>query len=119
MHGQIIKSLGFLSILLFFTGCNEILTVVTGSEAGEKIVRNYISLYSNTIYDDTVSFKSALSEFDDGFNDADDILFLIRNKDLLVFGDESAAIEIKFFEGGYNITLFTSSEAIDKAFRSF
>lgn len=45
-------------LALLLTGCDEILSVVTCNEEGEKVVNNYISIYGDKVYDATNSIKS-------------------------------------------------------------
>ena len=56
------KKLGIIlfSCLLAFllTSCDEVLSVVTAGKDGEKVVNNYVSVISDKVYDDTVTFKS-------------------------------------------------------------
>ena len=40
------------------TSCDEVLSVVTVDENGEKVVNNYVSLFADKVYDESVSFKS-------------------------------------------------------------
>lgn len=112
-------------LALLLTGCDEILSVVTCNEEGEKVVNNYISIYSDKVYDATNSIKSwdELDIFDDGLfelDDMDDLLFKIENKkeQIVVLGTEDAALEISFFDGGYNYTLFSSAESLNNAINS-
>ena len=112
-------------LALLFTGCDEVLSVVTCNEDGEKVVNNYISIYGDKVYDETSSIKSwtDLNIFNEGFldiNDMDDLLFKIENKkeNIVVFGSKDTAIELSFFDGGYNYTLFSSAESINSAINS-
>ncbi len=108
---------------LMFTGCDEVLSVVTCNEEGEKIVNSYISIFGDKVYDETSSIKSwdKLTIFEDvDMDDMDDLLFKIENKkeQIVVVGTKETAIEITFFEGGYNYKLFSSAEAINNAINS-
>ena len=111
-----------LAVLL--TSCDEILSVVTAGKDGEKKVNNYVSMFSDKVYDETTKFKQwkNLSVFDD-FDDEemDDMLFTIENEKekLIVVGDEEAAFEISFFDGGYKYTVFSSMDTLNTMFDSF
>ena len=111
------------SLLLVFllSSCDEVLSVVTVGENGEKIVNNYVSVISDKFYDETVTLKSWQDiDFikDEEFIEIDDLLFKIENKkeNIVVFGDEESAIEISFFEGGYKYTVFSSIESLNRMF---
>lgn len=111
------------SLLLVFllSSCNEVLSVVTVGENGEKIVNNYVSVISDKFYDETVTLKSWQDiDFikDEEFIEIDDLLFKIENKkeNIVVFGDEESAIEISFFDGGYKYTVFSSIESLNRMF---
>ena len=113
----------FFSLLLgvLLTSCDEVLSVVTAGENGEKIVNNYVSIISDKVYDETVTFKSwqDLDIVDDEEVVAkNDLLFKIENKKekIVVLGDKDAAIEISFFDGGYKYTVFSSMESINHMF---
>lgn len=112
-------------LALLFTGCDEVLSVVTCNEEGEKVVNNYISIFDDKVYDETSSIKSwtDLDIFDDGLvdiDDMDDLLFKIENKkeQIVVLGTEETAVEISFFDGGYNYTLFSSADSLNNAINS-
>ena len=100
---------------LFIMGCDDVLTVVTVNENGEKVINSYISLMGNTVYDSTVSLKN-WRDIDD-FS-SDDLLFTIVNnkENIVVLGDAEAAIEISFFDGGYKYTVFMSADGLSEAF---
>ena len=111
------------SLLLVFllSSCDEVLSVVTVGENGEKIVNNYVSVISDKFYDETVTLKSWQDiDFikDEEFIEVDDLLFKIENKkeNIVVFGDEESAIEISFFDGGYKYTVFSSIESLNRMF---
>ena len=110
----------FFSLLLavLLTSCDEVLSVVTAGENGEKIVNNYVSIISDKVYDETMTFKSWQDI--DIVNDVeiDDLLFKIENKKekIVVVGDKNAAIEISFFDGGYKYTVFSSMESLNHMF---
>lgn len=111
------------SLLLVFllSSCDEVLSVVTVGENGEKIVNNYVSVISDKFYDETVTLKSWRDiDFikDEEFIEIDDLLFKIENKkeNIVVFGDEESAIEISFFDGGYKYTVFSSIESLNRMF---
>ena len=120
------KKLGFLLfsclLALLLTSCDEVLSVVTVGENGEKVVNSYVSMFGDKVYDETASFKSwkdieLLSEED--AVDMDDLLFKIESKkeNVVVLGDKDAAIEISFFDGGYKYTLFASTDSLSNAFK--
>ncbi|MBQ1971924.1 MAG: hypothetical protein II223_05720 [Treponema sp.] len=111
------------SLLLVFllSSCDEVLSVVTVGENGEKIVNNYVSVISDKFYDETVTLKSWQDiDFikDEEFIEIDDLLFKIENKkeNIVVLGDEESAIEISFFDGGYKYTVFSSIESLNRMF---
>lgn len=111
------------SLLLVFllSSCDEVLSVVTVGENGEKIVNNYVSVISDKFYDETVTLKSWQDiDFikDEEFIEIDDLLFKIENKkeNIVVFGDEESAIEISFFDGVYKYTVFSSIESLNRMF---
>ena len=110
----------FFSLLLavLLTSCDEVLSVVTAGENGEKIVNNYVSIISDKVYDETMTFKSWQDiDIVDGV-EKDDLLFKIENKKekIVVLGDKNAAIEISFFDGGYKYTVFSSMESLNHMF---
>jgi len=112
----------FLCLLAFLlTSCDEVLSVVTVNKDGEKVVNNYVSMFGNKVYDKSVTLKSwkdiELFNDYDGI-DMEDLLFKIVNKkeNLVVLGDEKAAIEISFFDGGYKYKLFSSMEELNNMF---
>ena len=119
------KKLGivlFLSLLVFLvTSCDEVLSVVTAGKDGEKVVNNYVSMLSDKVYDETVSFKS-WQDVDIVDNEEvvekENLLFKIENKkeQVVVLGNEEAAIEISFFDGGYKYTVFSSMESLNHMF---
>ena len=43
---------------LFLMGCEDILTVVTVNENGEKVIHSYISIMGNNVYDSTVNLRN-------------------------------------------------------------
>lgn len=112
----------FLCLLAFLlTSCDEVLSVVTVNKDGEKVVNNYVSMFGNKVYDESVTLKSwkdiELFNDYDGI-DMEDLLFKIVNKkeNLVVLGDEKTAIEISFFDGGYKYKLFSSMEELNNMF---
>ena len=110
-----------LLIVFLLSSCDEVLSVVTVGENGEKIVNNYVSVISDKFYDETVTLKSWRDiDFikDEEFIEIDDLLFKIENKkeNIVVFGDEESAIEISFFDGGYKYTVFSSIESLNRMF---
>ena len=109
-------------LALLLTSCDEVLSVVTVGENGEKVVNSYVSMFGDKVYDETASFKSwkdieLLS--DEDAVDMDDLLFKIESKkeNVIVLGDKDAAIEISFFDGGYKYTLFASTDSLSNAFK--
>ena len=113
--------IGMLSLLLM--GCDDVLSVITVNENGEKVVHNYISIIGDTVYDATVSLKNwrDLEELKDDDLSSIDLLFtIVSNKDnIVVFGTAESAAEIKFFDGGYKYTAFVSVDSLSNAFGSF
>ena len=110
-----------LFLVFLLSSCDEVLSVVTVGENGEKIVNNYVSVISDKFYDETVTLKSWQDiDFikDEEFIEIDDLLFKIENKkeNIVVFGDEESAIEISFFDGGYKYTVFSSIESLNRMF---
>ena len=120
------KKLGFLLfsclLALLLTSCDEVLSVVTVGENGEKVVNSYVSMFGDKVYDETASFKSwkdiELLRDEDAV-DMDDLLFKIESKkeNVIVLGDKDAAVEISFFDGGYKYTLFASTDSLSNAFK--
>lgn len=120
------KKLGFLLfsclLALLLTSCDEVLSVVTVDENGEKVVNSYVSMFGDKVYDETASFKSwkdiELLRDEDAV-DMDDLLFKIESKkeNVIVLGDKDAAVEISFFDGGYKYTLFASTDSLSNAFK--
>lgn len=119
------KKLGLALFLCLFafllTSCDEVLSVVTVNKDGQKIVNNYVSMFGNKVYDESVTLKSwqdldVFNEYDS--IDMEDLLFKIVNKkeNIVVLGDEKAAIEITFFDGGYKYMLFSSMDELNKMF---
>ena len=119
------KKLGLALFLCLFafllTSCDEVLSVVTVNKDGEKVVNNYVSMFGNKVYDESVTLKSwkdiELFNDYDGI-DMEDLLFKIvkKKENLVVLGDEKAAIEISFFDGGYKYKLFSSMEELNNMF---
>ena len=103
--------------VFLFTSCDEVLTVVTENESGEKVVTNYVSFMGNKVYDSSASFKNwkenevLVSLLEEEGYEYD---FTIKNsKDqIVVLGNEYYAFELKYFEGGYSYTLYMSSSAL-------
>ena len=105
------------------TSCDEVLSVVTVDENGEKVVNNYVSLFEDKVYDESVSFKSwndieLLSK--EKAVEMNNLLFKIENKkeNIVVLGDKEAAVELSFFEGGYKYTLFASTDSLSGSMNS-
>lgn len=119
------KKIGLLLLLcmaaLLFTSCDEVLSVVTVGENGEKVVNNYISMFGNKVYDETVSIKKwrDIELLAESGIKMENLLFNIENKkeNIVVLGDKDGAIEISFFDGGYNYKLFASAESINDMFK--
>jgi hypothetical protein len=119
-------------LLLFFsclaaillTSCDEFLSVVTLDENGDKVLNNYVSLFSDKVDDQNASLNSwndiNLLVKDKVIN-MDKLLFTIENKkeNIVVLGDNEAALELAFFDGGYTYTLFASSDKLSKSLESF
>lgn len=109
-------------LVLLITSCDEVLSVVTPGENGEKVVNNYVSMFSDKVYDESVSIKTwnnlDIFEDKDVVEMMDDLLFKIENKKekIVVLGDKNAAIEISFFDGGYKYTIFSSMESLNHMF---
>jgi hypothetical protein len=106
---------------LFLMGCDDVLTVVTVNENGEKVIHSYISLMGDTVYDSTASLKNWRDmeqiKNDDDFS-SDNLLFTIVNKkeNIVVLGNAEAAVEISFFDGGYKYTAYMSADSLSEAF---
>lgn len=130
------KKLGLLllSCLCAFLliSCNEVLSVVTVDDDGQKIVNNYVSIHGNTVYDESISMKHWQNielfskEINDDFllkvkNKPEELLFKIENKKekVVVLGDGEGAIEIHFFEGGYKYTIFSSMDSLENSMNMF
>ncbi len=113
----------FLCLFAFLlTSCDEVLSVVTADKDGKKVVNNYVSMFANTVYDESISLKTwrNIELFKENETvDMDSLLFKIENKkeNLVVLGDEKSAIEIRFFEGGYKYRLFSSMEELNRMFK--
>ena len=105
---------------LFLMGCEEILTVVTVNENGEKVVRSYISIIGNNVYDSTVNLRNwrNIEELKNDDFSSDNLLFQIVNntENIVVLGNADAAIEISFFDGGYKYTVYMSADSLTGAF---
>lgn len=108
----------FLSFL--FVSCDEVLSVATKNGNGGKVIRNYVKMIGDTVYDDSVNMGSWENAyvFDGDDVDLDNLLFKIENKKekLIVLGSSETAVELKFFDGGYKYTLFVEDEAL-KSFK--
>ncbi|MBR1535909.1 MAG: hypothetical protein IJ630_03115 [Treponema sp.] len=119
------KKLGILLfsclLALLLTSCDEVLSVVTAGKDGEKVVNNYVSVISDKVYDETVSFKSWQDidiVDDEEVVGKDNLLFKIENKkeNIVVLGDKDSALEIAFFDGGYKYTVYSSMESLNRMF---
>lgn len=119
------KKLGILLLLcllvFMFTSCDEVLSVVTEGEGGEKIVTNYFSMLEDTVYDESASLKSwqDITLFEKDI-EMDDLLFKIENKkdNVVVFGSKEAAVELSFFEGGFKFKFFASMDELNNMFKT-
>ena len=105
------------------TSCDEVLSVVTVDENGEKVVNNYVSLFADKVYDESVSFKSwndieLLSK--EKTVEMNSLLFKIENKkeNIVVLGDKESGVELSFFDGGYKYTLFASTDSLSESMNS-
>ena len=107
---------------VLLTSCDELLSIVTAGENGEKIVKNYVSVISDKVYDETASFSSwkdtEILTDEDEVVKMDALLFKIENKkeQLVVLGDKDSAVELSFFDGGYKFTVFASMDNFDNMF---
>ena len=103
---------------LFLMGCDDVLTVITVNENGEKVIHSYISLIGNTVYDSTVSLKNWRDVTEDNDFSSDDLLFtIVNNKEkIVVLGNAESAFEISFFDGGYKYTAYMSADGLSEAF---
>jgi len=105
---------------LFLMGCDDVLTVVTVNEDGEKVIRSYISFIGNTVYDSTVSLRNwrDMEHINGGDLFSDGLLFTIVNNEenIVVFGDAKAAMEISFFDGGYKLTMYMATDGLSEIF---
>jgi len=105
---------------LFLMGCDDVLTVVTVNEDGEKVIRSYISFIGNTVYDSTASLKNWRDVEDIKNEDlsSDNLLFTIVNnkENIVVLGNAEAAMEISFFDGGYKYTMYMSADGLSEIF---
>ena len=106
--------------LLFLTGCDGVLSVVTVNENGEKVFHNFVSLMDDTVYDTTVTMKN-WQDLEELLNNellSEELLFtIVSNKDnIIVLGTAEYALEIKFFEGGYKYTAYMSADGLSNAF---
>jgi len=106
---------------LFFMGCDDVLSVVTVNENGEKVIHNYVSFIGNTVYDATVSLKNWRDMErlkDDDFLSKNLLVTIVSKKEnIVVLGTADYAVEIKFFDGGYKYTMFMSADGLSKAFK--
>jgi len=107
--------------LLFLMGCDDVLSVVTVNEKGEKVIHNYISLIGDTVYDATVSLKNWKDMEllkDDDFSSENLLVTIVSKKEnIVVLGTADYAMEIKFFDGGYKYTVFMSADGLSDAFK--
>jgi hypothetical protein len=125
IRGMVMKKfavvIGVFSLSLM--GCDDVLSVVTVNENGEKVIHNYVSLIGNTVYDATISLKNwqDMEQLkDDDFSSGDLLFTIVSNKEnIVVLGTAEAAMEIKFFDGGYKYTAFVSADSLSEAFKNF
>jgi len=106
---------------LFLMGCDDVLSIVTVNENGEKVIHNYVSLIGETVYDTTVSLKNwrDMEQLkDDDFLSENLLVTIVSKKEnIVVLGATDYAMEIKFFDGGYKYTVFMSADSLSKAFK--
>ena len=117
------KKKWFLILILIFSmflmGCEDILTVVTVNEDGEKVVRSYISIIGNNVYDATINFRNwrYIEELNNDDFTSDQLFQIVNNsQNIVVIGNADAAIEISFFDGGYRYTVYMSADSLSEAF---
>ena len=107
--------------LLFLMGCDDVLSVVTVNENGEKVIHNYVSFIGDTVYDATLSLKNWQDMEllkDDDFSSENLLVTIVSKKEnIVVLGATDYAMEIKFFDGGYKYTVFMSADGLSKAFK--
>ena len=105
---------------LFLMGCDDVLTVVTVNEDGEKVIRSYVSFIGNTVYDSTVNLRNwrEVEHIKDSDLSSDNLLFtIVNNKEkIVVLGNADAAMEISFFEGGYKYVLYMATDGLSEIF---
>ena len=101
---------------LFFIGCDDVLSIVTVNEDGEKIFHNYVSLVGYTVYDAAMSLRNwqDIEQLDDDDFSSENLLFTIvsESENIIVLGSDKYAMEIKFFDGGYRYTVFISAAGL-------
>jgi len=123
MEFRMKKNFWFLMVMivfsLFLMGCDDVLTVVTVNENGEKVLRSYISFFGNTVYDSTISLRN-WRDVGYIFEDlsSENLLFTIVNnkENIVVLGDAEAAVEISFFDGGFRYTMYMSADSLSEIF---
>lgn len=113
MKKKIIVCVSLFVMAFFLTSCGDLLSVVTKDDNGGKKVMNYISLVEDTVYDESASMKTwrELELFDDEYGiKQENLLFQIENKkeNIVVLGNDEVALEFKFFDGGYNIVVYSA-----------
>ena len=117
------KKLAVLIILLslFLMGCDDVLSVVTVDNNGDKVIHNYISFMSDIVYDATVNIRNwqDIEPLKDDDFSSDDLLFkIVSNKEnIVVLGTTEYAMEIKIFDGGYKYTVFLSADGLSDVFK--
>ena len=104
-------------ILITFVGCNEALTLVT-MEDGEKVYTNYILMYGNTVYDETVSISNYDTVVASLQNEWGDELRVIKDtaKNIMIVASYENACEFRFFDGGYEAKIFVNLDEMSNAF---
>ena len=118
---KLVILIGLISLILM--GCDDVLSVITVNENGEKVVHNYISMIGDTVYDATVNLKNWQDTelLKEGDFSLEDLLFtIVSNKEnVVVLGTAESAMEIKLFDGGYKYTVFVSVDSLSKAFSNY
>jgi len=105
---------------LFLMGCDDVLSVITVNDNGDKVIHRYISIMGDTVYDATVSIRNwrEIEQLQDDDFLSEDLLFtIVSNKEnIIVLGTDEYAVEIKMFDGGYKYTIFMSADGLSQAF---
>jgi len=117
---KIVIALVIILFSLFLFGCDDVLSLVTVNESGEKVIHNYVSIIGNTVYDATVNLKNwqNIEQLkDDDFSSEKLLVTIVSKKEnIVVLGTADYAMEIKFFDGGYKYTMFMSPEILSNLF---